>query len=56
MSDAEKLKMHMRIQKGRRIKMKKERMQTDPGEKLYPREEAVTAHTPGSHPIRGNIH
>lgn len=36
--------------------MKKEGMQTDPGEKLYPREEAVAAHTPGSHWIRDNIY
>lgn len=45
MSDAEKLEMHMQIQEERRIKVKKERMQTDPGDKFYPSEEPCAVHT-----------
>lgn len=51
MSDAEKLEMHMQIQEERRIKVKKERMQTDP----IP----VRSHvqfTRGSHQVRENIY
>ena len=44
MSVAEKLEMQMQIQEERRIKMK-ERIQTDPGNKLHPRKEAFTAYT-----------
>lgn len=41
--EEEKFEIHMQLQK-RRIK-KKKRVQTDAGDKLYPREEALTAHT-----------
>lgn len=44
MSAAEKLEMQIQTQEQRIIKLK-ERLQTDPGNNLYPREEAFAAHT-----------